>query len=116
MSNEEILKRFEFDLEMGLFKFTINTNVNEGGYYIFRAKDNRKLVKVLITLEYKGGFPIYWDSPIAIYKESRNYVIMSPYGIFARHFNDTVNEIPDYIDEFDEKEYYKCMIDKVMKE
>jgi len=116
MSNEEILKRFEFDLEMGLFEFTRNANADDGGYYVFKSDDVRNLVEVLITLEYRGGYPVYWDSPIAIYKKSKKYTFFKPDGMYSMvGFAAKTNEIPDYIKEFDKKGYYKCVMDKIMK-
>jgi len=104
MTNEEILKRFQFDLEMGFFKVDKWTSYPDQDSIIFKSNDNRKLVKVLNALGFKGGYPIYMTSPILIYLNSglltKKYHILVPY---FKSFK-VSNEIPDYINLYNEEE------------
>jgi len=95
MSNEEILKRFQFDLDIGIFKALNNSLVH------FKSKDIRKLAIVLSKLNYNGGYPIYKDGGIIVNIDSKKFFILkepSECSIF--------NEIPEYINLYKVEDMY----------
>ena len=81
ISDEEIIKRFQFDLEMGFFKVDKIPGRRFQDSIIFKSKDNRKLVKVLGELGFIGGYPLYKESPILIFLNGndKKYQILAPY-------------------------------------
>jgi len=99
MTNEQILKLFEFELNMGIFK---PKKLKYSGITLipFKSMDNRKLVKVLNALGYKGGQPVYIQSPIEINLELRTYSIID-----YRMFYKEGNSIPSYIYLYNDGEY-----------
>jgi len=112
-NNEKILKRFQFDLEMGIFYKDVISRTGEEIYY-FDHIDKSKFVRVLEDLGYKyseSKVKIY-DKPqgLAVTKKSKKYWLCY-YSFHWFPVENNVNLIPNYI-----FEYSKCPLLDVMKE
>jgi len=96
-NNEKILKRFEFDLEMGVFN---QDAISKLKAYYFEPIDRKKFIKILEAVGYKyskAKIKIY-DKPegIAVIKDSKKYWLCY-YSFDWFPINDNINLIPSYI-------------------
>jgi len=115
-NNERIIKKFKFDLEMGIFKigtlFLSNGNYHE--IFQFYGIDNSKFTKVLDKAGFKCilvGPVIYTEEEgISINRETREYWKIY-YSVRSFSEDKNANLIPSYV-----FEYSKCPLLDVMKE
>jgi len=103
MTNEEIRKRFEFDMNIGLFLLDSSNFITEKT--LFKCSWNRKLATKFLEMLSDSGYSLsryYKDSIITLYD---NPVIaldqISKIHSIIEDFDGTIlNEIPDYIKEY----------------
>jgi len=110
MTNKQIAKRFEFDLEMGRFKSY------ENSIYIFsRITKKRELIRFLKILKILGYKYKYCENNIdikflvlmvnvkintidfMIHKNSHTFNILNNSFLYGYSFIDDVNLLPNYI-------------------
>jgi len=101
-NNEKILKRFEFDLEMGVFNQDTIPKLNA---YYFEPINRRKFIKVLEALGYKYSktkIKIY-DKPegIAVFRNSKKYWLCY-YSFDWFPIDNNINLVPSYIFQYSE--------------
>ena len=113
MTNEQIEKRFLFDLETGLFKMDRLTKYLR---FIGEYNEIKKLVKILESYSYEQDFitvasTIHWSSGICVFKPEKYsaltitnyrkyyYVFSENKNVLEEHYKKN-NEIPEYIKEY----------------
>jgi len=111
MTNEQIIKRFQFDLEMGRFK---QSNYFNG--IIFHITNHHEFKNLVYVLSESGyvrdvlsikNIPLIFDLVVVYTKPIKIFDCwMSVDGRLKNiNFDKSVNTIPDYIREFDRSVY-----------
>jgi len=96
MTNEEILKRFEFDLRMGRFKSVNNLKVkNVYAFRLARLSEFLLLSKILDKLGFTSNNfqPMHTNKGISIKVDDKIYWT---YQIDLNEINDDENKLPEY--------------------
>jgi len=112
MTNKEIIKRFKFELDIGIFK-TVDNPVGDCLIWFYPEFDNRNLVDVLRKLGYTINVR-YIDHVIIVVNTKTKIVNeLKPYS--DKRFNyygkqleldKDINPLPDYINQYDRKGKY----------
>jgi len=115
MTNEQIEKRFLFDLEMGRFKKYI---YNDFESYLFNGNEIVKMIRILKRNKYKyRGDKKYKNNGIAnvlksnnlliqIYNSRKEYFIYSISSVLKCNLDDYIQSMPDYIENFKLTHWY----------
>jgi len=122
-NNERIAKRFQFDLEMDIFKDT--SYINSIRTYYFKISNKKEVELMDFVLGKLLHFENFYEkrykdkvSSESLFEDGREYVVLSIVILdndkkiynFSKYTDEYFNELPDYIKEVEIEEW------QIMKE